>query len=356
MAWRAAIMTSNGNTADREIYLVRVFVSPSRQDRGTTEGGNLAPLVLDASGMTEAQMRALAAKYGHESAFLFPVAKPQRADGMENSSATELRFFVPEHEMEMCGHATVGVAWALHQLRQTTVEAELGKGPSPFKGGENKFLTKSGLVRTRCEITAEGINIPGRKELGDEVKVFVSQPHGIIESITDEILIAEILDVLKIEASHLAKDTPIQNACTSRVKTVIPLVSVALLNSLAPKFARVKDLCDKLGSTGLYPYAISADFQHVSSHGLSSSTVADVGIEARQFPRHSGYPEDAATGIAAAALSWALEKNGAAMLGQRVIVHQGRAMGEPSRIEVNLEPKGDGCWVGGVCSWADNEY
>jgi PhzF family phenazine biosynthesis protein len=172
-------------------------------------------------------------------------------------------------------------------------------------------------------------------------------PHKI----TDEPLRRKLQD-----AQDLAKDTLIQNACTRRVKNVIPWISVELSNSLTPNLARMKDLCDKLGSTGLYPYAISADSQHVSSHGLSSSTVADVGIEARQFPRHSGYPEDGATGIAAAALSWALEKNGTAMLGQRVIVHQGRAMGEPSRIEVNLEPKGDGCWVGGVCSCADNEY
>ena len=58
-------------------------------------------------------------------------------------------------------------------------------------------------------------------------------------------------------------------------------------NSLEPAFDHTEQLCKDIGSIGLYPYA------HTDCQTL----------EAHQFPKSSGYPEDAATGIAAADLS-----------------------------------------------------
>ena len=56
----------------------------------------------------------------------------------------------------------------------------------------------------------------------------------------------------------------------------------------------------------------------------------------------SGYPEDAATGIAAAALLYGI---GAPPAGIRV--RQGEAMGRPSEIQVRPDPDGPGCRIGG---------
>src|SRR3546814_19694133 len=58
-------------------------------------------------------------------------------------------------------------------------------------------------------------------------------------------------------------------------------------------FTEMKAVCDAIESTGLYPFA------RVTAAGLA--------FEARQFPKASGYPEDAATGIAATALTGALD-------------------------------------------------
>ena len=76
---------------NRNVFVVNVF-------RHGPGGGNPAPVVLDAFEMTAAAMRELAAHYEHESAFVLP-----GRDGCDLS----LRFFVPNHEMEMCGHATL---------------------------------------------------------------------------------------------------------------------------------------------------------------------------------------------------------------------------------------------------------
>ncbi|WP_346356914.1 PhzF family phenazine biosynthesis protein [Bosea sp. (in: a-proteobacteria)] len=85
-----------------------------------------------------------------------------------------------------------------------------------------------------------------------------------------------------------------------------------------------------MASTGLYPFA--------------PVDPAAGAFSARQFPRSSRYPEDAATGIAGAALAW-----GAWDLGltsqHRVIVRQGEAMGRPSQITVERE--GEHCWLSG---------
>src|SRR5690606_41767239 len=70
-------------------------------------------------------------------------------------------------------------------------------------------------------------------------------------------------------------------------------------------------------------------------------------VDARQFPRSSGYPEDAATGIAAAALAFGLLHDGLVDPARPVTVRQGRAMGRPSRIELRFRSAGGGVWMGG---------
>ena len=107
---------------------------------------------------------------------------------------------------------------------------------------------------------------------------------------------------------------------------------------MSPDFGRIEQLCARIGSTGLYPYAISDRERQI--------------IDARQFPRSSGYPEDAATGIAASALAFGLLSNGLVEASERrITVRQGRAMKRPSEIHVRFnlgDGRIDGCWLSGV--------
>lgn len=264
-----------------EAALVNVFAAGSG-------GGNPAPIVIDASGMNTETMRSLAARYGHESAFVLP-----GRDGCD----FHFRFFVPNHEMEMCGHATLGAVWLLDQL---------GLLPSRTVS----IATLSGVVQARAE--ADGAS--------------VSQPEGHYEPVANT---DAVLDVLGLKPSDLL-DTPVVNAATSRVKTLVPLRSRQQLDTLQPDYARMRETCDAINSTGLYPFAV-----------LDPATGR---LAARQFPRSSGYPEDAATGIAAAALAWAAHKLGITPASV-MTVRQGEAMGRPSEITVTLAEKH--CWLSG---------
>src|SRR5271154_4221861 len=81
-----------------EIKLVNVFTHA----RG---GGNPCPIVVNASGFSDEDMRSVAKRFGHESGFVLP------ASSLDADYA--FRFWAPRHEMEMCGHATIGALWAL---------------------------------------------------------------------------------------------------------------------------------------------------------------------------------------------------------------------------------------------------
>src|SRR5690348_4074528 len=253
--------------------------------------------------MTAAEMQAVAAAYGHEAAFV--LAPPPGCD-------LSLRFFVPRHEMEMCGHATVGAVWLLD--RQSRLARD-----------RIAVATKSGVVAAQIE----------------NGQVEISQPKGRVEAVPDH-LFADILSVLGVGEDALAA-LPVVNAATSRVKTLVPLKSPAILNGLAPDFARMEALCESLDSTGLYPFAFSDEGAHA--------------VEARQFPKASGYAEDPATGIAAAALAFGLLAAGRIGTDHRLKVLQGRAMGRPSAINVRFAqgPAGaiSGCWLGGAVELVD---
>jgi PhzF family phenazine biosynthesis protein len=188
-----------------------------------------------------------------------------------------------------------------------------------------RIATRSGRVDARVDGSGT-----------DAVQVAITQPRGTTAALDDESIDA-ILDVLGIEARDLGP-WPVHNARTSRVKTAIPLRDCAVLDGLAPDTTRVEELCERIGSTGLYPYA--------------AADPTDQMFDARQFPKSSGYPEDAATGIAASALAFVLLENGLVAADERPIqIRQGRAMGRPSRITVRLRVDSAqriaGCWLGG---------
>lgn len=266
-------------------------------------GGNPAPIVVDAAGMSDEEMAAVAQRYGFESGFVLP------GDGDHD---VELRFWVPAHEVEMCGHATLGAVWLLDRL---------GRLP----GDRVRVGTRAGTVHARVD----------DRDGGGGRRVEISQPPGRVEALAGPDADA-VLDVLGLGPGDLA-DRPLLNAATSRVKTLVPVRDATTLDAVRPDHDRMEAVCGRVGSTGLYPYAV-VDLDRLL-------------VDARQFPRSSGYPEDAATGIAAAALAFGLLELGLVEASAvAVTVRQGRAMGRPSEITVRFAREDAvvrGCWLTG---------
>ncbi len=266
-------------------------------------GGNPCPVVAEAAGMDAAEMQGVARRHGHESGFVLP---PE-----DDAHDYRFRFFVPNHEMEMCAHATVGALWVL---------ARQGRLPT----GSVRIATASGTV----------IGFVQAREAG-AWQVEITQPPGRVVPLP-EAWADEVCAALGVARDALA-DLTVHNAATSRVKTLVPVRTPDALHALSPDPAIVEAACRRIGSTGLYPYAVVDAAERV--------------FEARQFPRSSGYPEDAATGIAAAALAFGLLHDGTVPPDDGPIrVYQGRAMGRLSEIQVRIGFAGGrpvGCLLGG---------
>ena len=252
-------------------------------------GGNPAPVVLNATHFSEEQMRQIAAAFGAETAFVL--------DPVQQDADVRFRFFVPNHEMEMCVHDTIGAVTVLVDRKL------LVKSPV-------RIETLSGTISVEWTIGERGIDI-----LVEQFAPLFSPTNPSLE---------EIAGALRIPPTAMRLDWgPLQSVSTARAKLMIPLENSQLLDGLQPDFEALWQVCDTYEITGFYPFTL-----HTQSRALQA--------EARQFPKRAGYNEDPATGTAACAL-------GAYLTEHHVLqdvfegwhtyrIGQGSAMGHPSML------------------------
>lgn len=255
-----------------------------------TNGGNPCPVILNGDGLTTDDMQDLAKQLGHETCF---VTSSDRVD-----CDFKFRYFVPNFEMEMCVHATVG---------SVTVLIEQG------------LIKKSPL---NIQTLLGPIEVSWEKNKG-EIEVEVAQ---FLPKISDYVpTTIEICEALNIKTTELSNDH-VQSVSTSRFKLMVPLKSLDTLQNLKPNYDKLWELCDQYGFTGFYPYAIENYAQKV--------------IQARQFPNNAGYVEDPATGVAASALGayfYLHEIFPNSPSGWHTYhIKQGIAMGKPSYLQARI--------------------
>jgi PhzF family phenazine biosynthesis protein len=249
-------------------------------------GGNPAGVVLDATGLTDQQMLAIAAELGFsETAFLTP-------DG----DATAVRYFSPLAEVSFCGHATIAAAVA-HAHRH---------GP-----GTLRLRTSVGLVPVVTRRTDEAIT-------------------ATLTSVVPETrpLAFDVLDRLLVAIGWTAGE----------LDPAIPPV-VAYAGAWHPILAvRRRERLRRLD------HNLDALARLAAQHGWSTVDLvwreSPTLFHARNpFPA-GGVREDPATGAAAAALGGYLRERGLVELPARLVVLQGQDLGRPSvlTVEVPIDP------------------
>ncbi|MEU0965459.1 PhzF family phenazine biosynthesis isomerase [Streptomyces sp. NPDC005917] len=248
------------------------------------EGGNPAGVVLDASGLDDAGMLAVAAELGYsESAFL--TASP------EERSYT-IRYFSPKAEVPFCGHATIATAIALAERI----------GP-----GELVFATRAGTVPV--EVTEED---------GTVTATLTSvEPH--VERLADADL-AEALAALGWPEADLDPGFPPRVAYAGARHLVLAAATRARLADLAYGFARLEALMHRL------------DLTTVQLVWRESATVFHV---RDPFPV-GGVVEDPATGAAAAAFGAYARELGLVSEDAVLTLYQGEDLGRPGELTVTL--------------------
>ncbi|KAH8170666.1 phenazine biosynthesis-like protein [Sarocladium implicatum] len=291
---------------------MRVF--PSSADT-TGNGGNPTVIFLNAGHLADERMRELAHASKHECGYVVAGPTLTQSEKGDLQYDVSIRYWVPEHEMEMCGHATIGALWLMDALGM-------------FPGARDVAVsTKAGTFEAVLPSVNDSTAITA------EHHVMVAQPKGLADELSSADREA-IAHALGISVDLIGS---VQNAATSRIKTLVELKDIATLDALHPEQPPVRAVCEAINSTGLYPYA----------------RIDDSSFSARQFPKSSGYLEDPATGIAATSLVCGLLSRGVvkAETVQPISVRQGWAMGMPSEIQITLRRDGAneviGYWLSG---------
>ncbi|MFD8617267.1 PhzF family phenazine biosynthesis protein [Streptomyces sp. NPDC059513] len=261
------------------------------------EGGNPAGVVLDASGLDEERMLAVAAELGYsETAFL----TERTGEG-----AYTIRYFSPKAEVPFCGHATVATAIALAER----------DGP-----GALEFATAAGQVPVTVV-----------REDGELRATLTSVVPYVTE--VDAADLAEALAALDWPAAALDPALPPRIAYAGARHLVLAAATRERLAELAYDFARLEALMRRIDLTTL---------QLVWREAPEVFHVRD------PFPV-GGVVEDPATGAAAAAFGAYVRELGLVPEAAAVLtLHQGADMGRPGTLTVELRAGDDRVRVSGT--------
>lgn len=264
-------------------------------------GGNPAGVVLDATALDDTEMQRIATDLGHpETAFVTE----------RNGRRLRVRYFSPGAEVPFCGHATIATAVAL-------AEAE---GVGPFT-----FDTAAGHVEVVT--TAEDERI---------VAGFTSvEPH--VTDLDDDTA-DRLLALLGLTRDDLDSRMPLAQAFAGNLHPVVAVASQERFDEFGFDPAVLRALMDERGWRG------TVIVVHVSAE-VADGLVA----EARNLFPVGDIAEDPATGSAAASLGAYLRDHVGVPAPFAFTVRQGRHVGRPSVLEVEV-PAAGGVLVRGGAS------
>ncbi len=265
-----------------EIYTLNSFAK-------TKEGGNAAGVVLNADALTEQEMRKIAAVMGlSETAFVL----------RSNAADYKLRFFSPNEEVDLCGHATIAAFFVMS--RRGLVQP-----------GRYKQETKAGIL---------GI------EINDNDFIVMEQSVPVFGEIIGK---EEIADSLNIDASQISEDLVVQVVSTGLRDIIVPIKNIGILDAIRPDMSQIKE--------------ISSRHDTVGYHIFSLETLHGANAHCRNFAPLYGIPEESATGTSSGALACYLYRYGIISREQAsdIVFEQGYSMKRPSEIRASLTVRGN---------------
>lgn len=265
-----------------------------------TGGGNPLAVVLDAEGLDDAAMQAIARWTKlPETTFVFAPDAP--------GSDYRLRMFAPQKEVPFAGHPSVGTAHAV-------LEAGIA---TPRDG----LLVQDGIAG----------QLPLRVSQGDGVRsIAIRTPRA---SIAEVVSAADPRLASAVAGWPLGALPPVLMD-GGRRWWLVELADEATLRALAPDWDAIAALAESTASMGVFAYARCA-----------AGAPAELAV--RAFVGNGRRFEDAASGAANAVLAAWLDERGAIPHGARGYrASQGREVGFDALLELSLDDAGD-VWSGG---------
>jgi PhzF family phenazine biosynthesis protein len=264
--------------------------------------GNPAGVVLDADGLTDAEMLAIARELNNaDTAFVL------KADAADHD--LRVRFFTPRVEAAFVGHASVAAQYVL----------------SAATDGTRRLRQKSraGVV----EVEIRGSDAQRRIAIRQS-----APPLG--REINDRERLA-VMDALALASADLDLHCPVKVVGTGSTRLMVGVRGAEQLRQLKPDVSRLTTLSAQLGAQGFFVFTLAPE-------------LPDVLVESRMFCPALGIAEDPVSGNAHGMLGVYLARHG--LLGpagsrMQFAGAQGHHVNRPGRVEVELEQQ-DGAVVG----------
>jgi PhzF family phenazine biosynthesis protein len=251
--------------------------------------GNPATVILDADGLSDAALQAIAREFCHaEVAFVFA------AEAADHD--VRLRFFNARKEAPFVGHATLAAHAVLLALGRRTQ-------------GICRQLSGTGII----EVATRGERLEFRQTLPE---LDIPLPFKTT---------LRVAEALRLPATQLHEIMPARIARKGSTRLLVPIADSHGLDALAPNFETLLSLGSELHADGFFVFAVDRGADPLST-------------ESRMFCPALGIPEDPVSGNAHAMLAaylWELgqfSKQTSAFVG-----HQGRHVNRPGEVSVALE-------------------
>lgn len=271
-------------------YILRSFVSKNG-------GGNKAAVVFDDIGMSESQMLRITKKNNFSETAFIDFRKSDENKYM-------IRYFTPEEEVDICGHAALA---SFHLLKQ------LGY----LKGSKAYHSTKAGELKVLID--------------SDKILIEMKKPE-LVMKLDKEI----VMGTIDIEADKIVtgKDGLIDVISTGLRDIILEVSDIDTLRNMNIKKDNMISVCQKYNLVGM--------------HVVSRETIEkDSDFCCRNFAPAVGVDEESATGTSNASLLYYMMKSNNSFDRSKVYkVEQGYFMDSPSNIFVKVD--NDSIFVGGM--------
>lgn len=260
----------------------------------TPYAGNPAAVVLDADGLSDAQMQAVAREMNlSETAF---VTTSEVAD-------FRVRFFTPAKEIPLAGHPTIATMHALAE--------------------EGRIDLATGQRRVTQELRVGVLPVDLRREDGG-VTVTMTQAPPEFGAV---IPAADVSAALGLTTGDLLPGAPCMVVSTGTPQAMVPVQSIDVLRRCSPDLAALAELEERYGFFSVHVFALEALDPGNATH-------------ARHFAASAGIAEDPVTGSASGAMGAYLWRQGLLRRPQ-FRAEQGHLMGRPGVVTVEVAGNGD---------------
>ncbi|PEE40829.1 PhzF family phenazine biosynthesis protein [Bacillus pseudomycoides] len=252
--------------------------------------GNPAGLVIDAERLTDDEMQLIAEKVGfNETSFVLH----------SNVADIRIRYFTPGHEMNLCGHATVGTIYALHER-------------GLLKGKQNLTIeTKAGVLPIHIDIDENGESFIKMRQTAPQFQKFDGSTEELAHSIG-------------LHETDLDEKLPIVYGSTGIWTLLVPIKTLDAFQRMKPNNEEFPSILKEVPKASIHPLCLETYDEVAHMHGRHFSSP------------YSGTIEDSVTGTASGVMGAYYAK----FLKQdfdgemTLIVEQGQEMNKDGRIAV----------------------